>query len=142
MNLNDPLLQIIKRLDALETEQRRLASLEPLFPIWNLAEQEALTADQTNYALRDYGIIQLVPTANRIIRGITNGYRGRILFLRNDNASFTITLNNQDAAAVAENRIVTPSNANVVLGTRQTAIFFYRVASTTTSRWMLEYPIA
>lgn len=127
----------------LQHEVERLSKLSPLYEVVNQQLLENLTADQTNYALENRDMIFLNPTANRTIRGMTGGVKGRMLFLANrTQAAFTITFTHQDAAATLGNRIGTPTAGSIILGVRQTAIFTYvsDPAFTGTNLWLLLIP--
>lgn len=109
----------------LKQEVERLSRLTPLYEVLNQSPVENVTTDHNNYTLGNYDMIFLTPTANRTIRGITGGVKGRLLFLRNTSAAFTLTFPHLDAAATTGNKIVTATAGSIVLANRQTAIFSY-----------------
>lgn len=142
---NDLIMEMVRKLEAIEIEQKRLASLRPLFQVLNQKVCEDLTADASNYATGDYDTVFLVPTAARIIHGFTGGVAGRLLFVRNSSAAFNISLPHQSATATAENRIATATLGTIVVGPRTTAILQYVNQTAVVSggsRWLLLFPIA
>lgn len=137
------MIDMTREIEFLKTEVKRLASLTPLFAVKNQNLVEDVTANQNNYTLGNYDMIFLNPTANRTIRGITGGVKGRLLFIRNTSQTgSTLTFTHQDAAATAGNKITTASLGSIVLGVRQTAIFTYvsDASFTGTTLWLLLIP--
>jgi len=145
MSDQELLKDIVRQIEELKTEQRRLASLKPLYNVWNMDTiGTPLAADANNYAVGDYDLIFIAPTANRIINGLTGGVKGRFLIVKNQ-STFTLTFTNQNASATAENRILTPTLGNIVLASRQSALFIYvndATIVTGTTRWLLLFPAA
>lgn len=137
-------LDQIKEIARIRQELERLQSIKPQFTILTPAELENITSDQANYALGNYDIIFLVPTAARIIHGITNGFKGRFLIIQNS-GSFNLSFTHQSGTATLGNRILTGSGATVVIATRQSAIFSYYqagAAGSTTGNWVMHTPAA
>lgn len=145
MNNYDAIIQgLTREVMALREEVERISKLTPLYDMKNVDGYANLTADQNNYALGTFDFIKLNPTANRTINGMTNGYKGRTLYLKNVSNSFTISFTNQNASAILENRITTPTVATVVLAVRQTAVFVYDSDPyyIGTNLWVMIFPTA
>jgi len=129
----------IKKIEELKTQVERLSSIRPQYTILNLSPVISLTADQTNYDLGSYDVIHLAPTAARIIRGITNGVDGRILWIRNE-SNFNLSLTHADVLATDINRFVNPSGATITLAPLRSAVLIYMTVSA--GRWRTIFPAA
>lgn len=96
-----------------------------------------ITANQNNYAgIGQAGYGRLDLDAARTITGIlqpTNGEGGKLLYITNISA-FTLTLNHQDAASTAANRIIGIAGANTNVAAGQNTCLIY---DTTTNRWRI-----
>ncbi len=137
-------LDQIKEITRLRQEVERLQSVKPQFTILTPAELENITSDQANYALGNYDVIFLVPTAARIIHGITNGFKGRFLIIQNS-GSFTLSFAYQSGTATLGNRILTGNGLTIALAPRGSAIFSYYqagAAGSTTGVWVMHTPLA
>lgn len=142
---DDIFQQLVRDVEKLKTELLRIETTRQQFTVLNQTVYRDVTGTENNLAVGDYDFITLNPTANRTINGMTGGVRGRLLWVRNVSASFTLTFTHLNASATSTNQILTASGASVVLGTRQTAIFEYMVDSTLgggSQRWWLLIPYA
>ena len=98
------------------------------------SEPTQIAATTNNWALDDdYSFYLIDSDAARSVTGIDDGTNGRLAILTND-GSFDITFVNQSASSDAENRIITGTGADVILGAGATAAFLY---DSTASRWRL-----
>jgi hypothetical protein len=130
--------EIVRDIMELKREVDRISKLVPLYSILNPEVVVDLTSNQNNFALPNVDLIRPNPTANRTINGFANGVNGRLLFVYNQSASFTISFTHQSASATLGNRIVTPTSGTIVLGTRKTALFMYEYSLA----WLMFFPAA
>lgn len=115
--MNDQIIRdMVKKIDELEREQRRLASLGPLYSILNLNTPAILTANQNDYDPGEYDILQLTSNASRTITGISGGVVGRVLTLVNI-GNFSIVLAHASASSLTVNQIYIPGGANITMST-------------------------
>jgi hypothetical protein len=100
---------------------------------FGLASPAALAAGNNNdYAIPAADMIRLTGTApGSVLTGLAGGVRGRMITLINITA-VTITLNNQDAASLAENRIITATGLAQTMNINGKAILRY---DSVTARW-------
>jgi hypothetical protein len=140
-------IDLVREIERLKIEMARLTSLRPQYNVLNHAPVQNITGTENNFALGNYDVVWLNPTANRTINGITNGFRGRQLYIVNvaSNASgFTLTFNHQNAGATTTNRISTPTDAAIALQPRKMALLNYTedtgITSIGAGRWFMMYP--
>lgn len=98
---------------------------------------DSLAANQNNYnpaGLATAAVIRIALTANVILTGIAGGADGRILVLYNTDTVLTLTLNHEDAASTAANRIIGPGGLNKGIQQRGCAVLQY---DSTSSRWRI-----
>lgn len=124
--------EMIRRISRLEKEIRELSIRKSLFEIKNQVTLPQITADQNNYDVGDYDSVLLSSNASRTITGISGGYPGRALFLRN-NGGFNIILAYNSGSSLAANRIFAPGGASVTMtpfatGTRTSVLMIYAAA--------------
>lgn len=95
-----------------------------------------LTANQNNFPLSPGFVLHRFTTDGvaRTITGFAGGSPGRVVFFCNAGGAANITLNNQDAASSAENRIITGAGGNVAVTPDQ---LVYLVYDHTSQRWRL-----
>jgi len=136
MSDSEILRRLIKEVEDLKAEQARLASLIPLFPIWNSNAPAQITTSQNSYDPGDYAFLSLSASPAININGIISGYEGRVLLIRVAGGSSNITLVHQSGSASAANRISTYTGANVALTQRQAGLFFYMTVGGVSS-WLL-----
>lgn len=117
---------MIKEIELLKAEQKRLASLGPLYTIGNQDPTlRPIIANQNNYDPGNYDIITLVPTGGSFnVTGLTGGVNGRILFIRISSA-FNINFTHADAASSVGNQFTTQTAATVTKTNRLTLMVMY-----------------
>lgn len=95
-----------------------------------------LTANQNNFPLAPGFALHRFTTDGvaRTITGFAGGAPGRVKFFCNAGGGANITLNNQDAASSAENRIITGTGGNVAITPDQ---LVYLIYDNTSQRWRL-----
>jgi hypothetical protein len=94
-----------------------------------------ITADQNNYSptgLQFARALELTSDAARSITGLAEGYDGRVIILRNANASKYITLVNESASSTAADRFSLP--ANFAIEPKTSVVLRYIGGST--NRWV------
>lgn len=120
--------EIIRRLiidvEALKAEQKRQASLVPLYSILSTNLPAQLTADVNNYDPGNYDLLFMFSNASRTITGFSGGVAGRMLWI-NTYGSQNIVLAHNSASSLAANRISTHTAANITLTPRQAAVLVY-----------------
>jgi hypothetical protein len=96
----------------------------------------SISADQNDYALGTTGsYFRLSPTgAARTLTGIADGADGRMIIIRNINATQNLILGNESASSAAANRIVTTSGSDLTITPSKTAQLIYDSPS---SRWIV-----
>jgi len=90
-----------------------------------------ITANQNDYAIGAQSSFRINSDAARNITGITGGFDGKLLIIRNTGA-FAITFTHQDALSTATNRILCSTGANISLAANGTLTLQY---DATTQRW-------
>lgn len=96
---------------------------------WNTRPE--LTANANDLDLGKYRNVRISSDAARSITGILAGFDGEERLVVNVGA-FNITLENQDAGSTAENRLLCPGGADVVLAPDEAVKIVY---DDTTDRW-------
>lgn len=127
---------LMRDIQELKAEQKRLASLVPLYEIWNSNEPATITASQNAYDPGDYGFLSLTASPAINLNGMTGGQNGRLLLIRLFGTSSNITLVHASGSAAAADRIYTPTAANIVLTARQSALLIYDTLGGT-SGWLV-----
>lgn len=126
---NDEIIRtLIGKIENLEREQKRQASLLPLYSILSSNFPAQLTADQNNYDPGNADFLFLFSNASRNVTGLTGGVTGRLLWI-NTYGSQNIVLVHLSASSLAANRISTHTAANITLTPRQAAILIYTGAN-------------
>ena len=95
-----------------------------------------LTANRNDFPLNPGFLLHRFTTDGvaRIITGFAGGSAGRVFYFCNAGGGVNITLNNQDAASLAQNRIITGTGGNVAVTPDQ---LVYLVYDNFTQRWRL-----
>jgi len=95
-----------------------------------------LTADRNDFPIAVDFLLHRFTTDGvaRVITGFAGGAQGRIFYFCNAGGGVNITLNNQDAASTAQNRIITGTGGNVAITPDQ---LVYLVYDNTSQRWRL-----
>lgn len=125
---NQIIRDMIQRIAQLEIEQKRLASLRPLFNIANVSVDIALTTNQNNYDPSTYDVLYITTTGTITMSGIAGGVHGRMLFIHN--LSGTLQLLHNSASSTSTNRIFTRDAATLSILNRETALLTYYVKPT------------
>lgn len=130
-------LVLVRRLERLEAEVKRLASQNPLFDIVNHDPNptaRTLSANQNNYDPGNYDSIMLYASGAFNVTGFAGGVLGRILFITVFGTN-SITFTHQDAASIATNRMLMQGAVSVTKTIRQTLMLMY-VAHDAGNRWV------
>jgi hypothetical protein len=90
-----------------------------------------ITANQDNYAIGAQTAFRMSSDASRNVTGLTGGFDGKILTIRNV-GSFNIVFTHEDAASTAANRITSSTAGNITLAANGCLTLQY---DATTSRW-------
>lgn len=127
MSSEEIIRRLIKDMEAVKAEQKRLAAQRGLFQIKNINPTAiSLAANQNNYDFGNYEFVVFAPTAARTITGFANGTNGGVLYIRNRNSgAFSITLSHNSASSNVGNRIFTQTGADFTLVHRNSALFLY-----------------
>jgi hypothetical protein len=99
-------------------------ALEPFTPA-------QLTTSANDYDPGPFTILRISASTPVNITGVVGGFRGRVLLFFNVGSN-NITLTNQDASSVAENRIITKTGGGVSIGANGQAAMWYDDVS---QRW-------
>lgn len=127
---------------ALLVQQFSVATPEQLSNQGGLAETSLITpaalgaGPHHNYTPTSFnaarrGILQDL-SANAVVTGLAATSNGNKQLIINSSATFTLTLNHQDAGSTAANRFLCPNNVNYVLAPGEAVEIIYISAS---SRW-------
>lgn len=100
---DDVLLRLIKDVNDIRANLRRVVANLPLYDIANENTPAQLTVNQNDYPPGNYDILMLSADHNVTITGITNGVKGRRLQLFNV-GSYSIILSHENTASLAQNR--------------------------------------
>jgi hypothetical protein len=100
---DDILLRLIRDVNDIRANLRRVSSNLPLYDIANENTPEQLTISQNNYVPGNYDVLRLSSASPVNITGIKNGVKGRFLHLFNV-GSHAITLVNASVLSLAANR--------------------------------------
>jgi len=92
---------------------------------------EQITSNQNNYELREGFFHRLSTDASRNITGFANVRPGRFVLIANV-GSFDIVITHQDAASVAQNRVLSHTAANITLNANESVFLIY---DSVTARW-------
>lgn len=137
MSEQDILEQMMRRMNQLENDLRRVESQVPLYQIWNTNSPAQITANQNNYDPGDYAVLWLSTDASRNITGFQGGTEGRPLWIYNAGAQNIVMIHNS-ALSDTTNRIACPAAADITLATRRSCLLIYRAVSPT-SPWRMFY---
>lgn len=129
--------RLIRDVEGLKAEQKRLSSLVRLFEVWNTNEPAQITASQNAYDVGDYGFLSLTASPAINMNGMVGGVEGRLLLIRVAGGSSNITMVHQSGSAAAADRISTYTGANIALTARQAALFLYATVGGVSSWLML-----
>lgn len=130
-------LELVRKMEFLEVEQKRLASLRPLYEILN-HKLLSISTTQNAWDIPNTDYLICVPTANLSINGIANGVPGRKLFIANVGfvaGSFTITLTHENAGATATDRISIKGGVSAGLTSGGAALLIYSIQDNSLYRW-------
>lgn len=123
--MNDEIIKtLIQKVEALEREQKRLASLEPLFSILSSNFPAQITANQNDYDPGKADVLFLFSDASRNITGLTGGVTGRFLWINTYGANNIVLVHNS-VLSQAANRLSCHTAANITLTPRKSAILTY-----------------
>lgn len=129
MSGNDQIIRdMIQKLTQLEREQKRLASLRPLFHIANVSVDIALTTNQNNYDPSTYDHLYITTTGTITMSGIVGGVHGRMLYIHNLGGTLQLLHNN--AGSTSTNRIFTRDGLTLSILNRETTLLTYYVKPT------------
>lgn len=104
------------------------------FQEWQEITPAQITADQSNYALDDFGIVhRLSADAPWTIHGIVAPQVARFVILLNAGAQ-TLSIPHQSVSSMAENRVITATGATLTLSGNQSAALWYDI-DPGTLRW-------
>lgn len=96
---------------------------------------DAFTADQNDFTLGDGHSFRLsTDGVARTITGFANVKAGRIVYIHNVAGGANISLANESASSVAQNRIITGTGGTVAIQPARSAILLY---DGETTRWRL-----
>lgn len=123
--------EIISRLSGAETDIRKLflARSSP-YPTLNENSPAQLTASVDNYGPGLFGALRMSSNAAWNITGLSSGTKGRLLQIYNVGAQ-NIVLVHASGSSLAENRITSPTGANITLGANDSATLYYDSTSLT-----------
>ena len=131
---DDITTKIIGRMNTIEKQLRDVSgSLHSLYPVLNENSPTQLLADQNNYAPGDYAVLRMSSDAARTITGISDGKKGRVLWIHNVGAQ-NIVLAHQSASSKDINRMISGTAAAITLGANDSARLYY---DSTTQRWRI-----
>lgn len=122
--------------DRLGDIETRVSSLLTTYGTLSLGETDIalVNGNNDNVAIGYATYVRISgPSAAFAVRGMINGERGRLVFLRNT-VAFDMTLSNENAGSAAENRIITQTGADVTLTGVSSAVLLY---DATSARWIL-----
>lgn len=125
--------ELVKRIGLLEKWKRDKTGDSPLFDIANENTPAALTEDQNNYDPGYYDVLRLDATGDVTITGIAKGKKGRFLELYNI-SSRVITLARNHPSSNAANRIVNPTDGDILLFSNARAALYY---DATIQKWVV-----
>jgi len=136
MSSNEEVLRnLIRDVETLKAEQKRLASIQSLFWVGNHdPTQRSITASQNNYEPGNYDSLLLYATGAFNITGVAGGVLGRILYITVFGSN-SITFTHQDAASIITNRMLMIGAASVTKGVRATLMLMY-VAHDSGNKWV------
>lgn len=89
-------------------------------------------ADLSAWSLSIYNAVRQDLSANSVVSGASAPSVADFAIIYNISASFTLTINHEDAASTAANRFICPNAANLVIRALGSMIVRY---DTTSSRW-------
>lgn len=138
--MNDEITQeMVRRITTLEEEQKRLASLRPLYEVLN-HKLVTFSGTENNWDIPEVDYLIVIPTAAITINGIANGVAGRRLYIANAGfvaGSFTMTFNHENAGATATNRINNLTGVAATLAIGQMAMLIYSIQDNSLMRWRM-----
>lgn len=111
---NDLLPQILKEIEDLKENLRRLEQRNKLYEILNISVPAVITADQHNYDPGNADLLALQSNASHTITGIAGGRQGRVLQLVNGGTQ-NIVLAHASGLSLAANQILIPGNADLTM---------------------------
>lgn len=130
--------QLVRRMTDVENTIRKLLAVgalsRSLYPVVSENSPAQLTAAVDNYVPGDYGALRMSSDASRNITGISGGTAGRFLYIFNVGAQ-NIVIVHQSGSSTAENRIISPTAANLTLGADDSITLYYDI---TTARWRVQ----
>lgn len=128
---DETIRQMMRNIQRIEEEQKRLAAQTRLFNILNVNTPSQITSNQDNYDPGDYDYLRLTSDASRNISGFSGGVNGRVLYLMNGGTQNIVLLHNS-GLSVAGNGIRCPGAASYTMtpnttGTKTRVILVYMV---------------
>lgn len=118
-NYDETIRRMIKEINALKEEQKRLAAQTRLFQIMNVNTPAQITANQNDYDPGDYDFLVLSTDASRNISGFAGGVDGRKLYLMNSGAQNIVLLHNSGLSTQG-NRLRCPGAVSYTMTTNGT----------------------
>jgi hypothetical protein len=126
MSSEEIIRRLIKDMEALKAEQRRLASLNPLFYVGNHNSTPiTLSVDQNNYDPGNYDHITINTNAAINISGISGGVVGRELLITTHGGSGSVAYLHNSSSSSILNRIFNIGGATVTKTARMTMVLRY-----------------
>ena len=116
--------QLVKDVEELKRENKRLQNLVPLYKILNDNTPAQITADQNNYALGDYDLLRLSSNTTWTITGLAGGVRGRRVTLYNVGTQI-INMAHESASSSAANRMILGNAITHPMNPRDNITFYY-----------------
>lgn len=129
--LHNPIVQMVGEIERNKSDLALMKADRPLFDIQNENSPSQITSNQNNYSPGNYDVLRLTSDALRMITGIADGKKGRILFLTNV-GSYVIGLSHDSGSSSAANRIYCYGSRDTAIPPGSTCALYY---DSTTSRW-------
>lgn len=104
-----------------------------IYDVVNESTPAQITANQNNYDIGLAEVLRINLDAAHSITGLSGGVKGRFLEIANI-SSFNLTLVNESASSLAENRFKIPGSENIVLFPTARVRLYY---DSTQQRWLI-----
>ena len=130
------LMRLMKDVNDIRSALRRVTVNLPLYDINNENTPAQITADQDDYVIGNYDVLRLsTDQAGRTLTGLKGGVKGRKLRIINI-GSYEFLLAHQSASSDPENRIISPTETDVLINADGEISLYY---DSTQSRWVASY---
>jgi len=129
---NDLMMQLIKDINELRAEIKRLSVNQPIYDVANENTPAQLTTNQNNYDIGNYDILRMSSSVAVSITGFTGGVKGRLLRIFNV-GSYAITLVYQSASSSAANRFRFANGTSAIIVPDSNVTLYY---DSTLQRWV------